>query len=359
MSDHSDDPTARHGGAQANLTLAPPAVEPPSATLPDRPLLELINVSKDFTVRVDGKRRTLSAVDRVSLQVAEGRTLGVVGESGCGKSTLARVITGLHSASSGEMIFDRRQIPIKGSRGKDVVRQMQMVFQDPSSALNPRATIGDSIAFPLRVQRLPRREIEARVSKVITDVGLPAGHASSYPHQLSGGQRQRVNIARALVLQPRMVVLDEAVSALDKSIQAQVLNLLTDLQRDYQLTYLFISHDLNVVEYISDEVVVLYLGQVVEQAPAAELWQNPQHPYSRLLLNSIPSPDPADSTRDQPLTDDATEIPSPIDPPSGCRFRTRCPMAMDVCAQQTPKRVTTGEGHTVACHLYSEGKAAA
>jgi oligopeptide/dipeptide ABC transporter ATP-binding protein len=341
-------------GNPPNLAVAPTPPELPTATLPVRPLMELLDVSKTFQVRAGGKRLTLSAVDGVSLQVKEGKTLGIVGESGCGKSTLARVITGLHSATSGEMIFDRRQIPSRGSRPRDVVRQMQMVFQDPSSALNPRATVGESIAFPLRVQRMSRREVDARVTKVIADVGLPASYAGSYPHQLSGGQRQRVNIARALALQPRMVVLDEAVSALDKSIQAQVLNLLTDLQRDYNLTYVFISHDLNVVEYISDEVVVLYLGQVVEHAPATELWQNPQHPYTQLLLSSIPSLDPADSTRDQPLAKDDKEIPSAINPPSGCRFRTRCPMAMEICAQQVPPRVVTQDDHTVACHLYSD-----
>ncbi|GAB3919293.1 dipeptide/oligopeptide/nickel ABC transporter ATP-binding protein [Microlunatus endophyticus] len=344
---------------EAGLAVAPPPVEQPSATLPERPLMELLNVSKTFTVRSGGKRLTLSAVDGVSLRVREGKTLGIVGESGCGKSTLARVITGLHSATSGEMIFDRAQIPASGKRPKEVIQQMQMVFQDPSSALNPRATVGESIAFPLRVQGMSRKDVDARVTKVISDVGLPASYSGSYPHQLSGGQRQRVNIARALALQPRMVVLDEAVSALDKSIQAQVLNLLTDLQRDYNLTYVFISHDLNVVEYISDEVVVLYLGQVVEHAPAKELWENPQHPYTKLLLSSIPSMDPDDSTRDQPLDKDSSEIPSAINPPSGCRFRTRCPMAMDICAQQAPPPIETSDGHLVACHLYTEGSQAA
>jgi oligopeptide/dipeptide ABC transporter ATP-binding protein len=234
-----------------------------------------------------------------------------------------------------------------------VVEQMQMVFQDPSSALNPRATIGESIAFPLRVRGASRQALQQRVATVIGDVGLPAAYASHYPHQLSGGQRQRVNIARALALQPKLVVLDEAVSALDKSIQAQVLNLLTDLQDEYRLTYVFISHDLNVVRYISDDVAVMYLGQVVERGSSAEVYERPTHPYTQLLLSSVPALDPTESTRDAPLESGEGEIPSPIDPPSGCRFRTRCPFAMDVCISAAPVPVTVSPGHTVACHLHS------
>jgi peptide/nickel transport system ATP-binding protein len=330
----------------------PDETELPRATMPDRPLMELLNVSKEFSVRSDGKSAKLSAVKGVSLQVKEGKTLGIVGESGCGKSTLARVIVGLHPATSGEIMFDNKQIPAQGRRPHEVVEQMQMVFQDPSSALNPRATVGESIAFPLQVQKKPAKEIAARVKQVIADVGLPANYADSYPHQLSGGQRQRVNIARALALQPRLVVLDEAVSALDKSIQAQVLNLLTDLQEEYQLTYVFISHDLNVVEYISDEVAVMYLGQVMEKTSATALYEKPLHPYTQLLLSSIPSLDPAESTRDTPLAENEGEIPSPINPPSGCRFRTRCPHAMDICASVAPRLADQGNDHVVACHLY-------
>jgi oligopeptide/dipeptide ABC transporter ATP-binding protein len=324
-------------------------------SLPKRPLLELIDISKQFDVRDNGRRATLSAVNEVSLNVRTGRTLGIVGESGCGKSTLARVIVGLHAASSGEMLFENRQIETTGRRPRKIVEQMQMVFQDPSSALNPRATVGESIGFPLRVQGASKKEIDARVKQVITDVGLPASYVGNYPHQLSGGQRQRVNIARALALQPKLVVLDEAVSALDKSIQAQVLNLLADLQRDYQLTYVFISHDLNVVEYISDEVAVMYLGQVVEEGSAKALYENPRHPYTQLLLSSIPTLDPAQSNRDEPIGAGDSEIPSPISPPSGCRFRTRCPFVMDICSEVLPPRVEAAPEHIVACHLYSEG----
>jgi len=323
----------------------------PTAAPEGETLLELLGVSKEFTVKNDGKKATLSAVNDVSFRVRAGTTLGVVGESGCGKSTLARVIVGLHPASDGEMIFADKQI--KGRRSRATVRDMQMVFQDPASALNPRATIGESIGFPLEVQGLPKAEIRARVEKVIADVGLPAAYASHYPHQLSGGQRQRVNIARALAVQPRLIVLDEAVSALDKSIQAQVLNLLTDLQEEYGLTYVFISHDLNVVEYISDEVVVMYLGQVVERASAQALYEQPRHPYTQLLLSSIPNLDPEKSSRDVPHDEGSGEIPSPINPPSGCRFRTRCPKAMAVCAERKPDQHEVATDHFVACHLYA------
>jgi len=319
------------------------------------PLLELSNVSKEFVVHDAGKRATLSAVNQVSLSVKPGTTMGVVGESGCGKSTLARLIVGLHGMTGGEMSFDGAPLPKSGKRPAHVVKQMQMVFQDPSSALNPRATVGESIGFPLSVQGASRKVIAERVTQVISDVGLPANYAGNYPHQLSGGQRQRVNIARALALQPKLIVLDEAVSALDKSIQAQVLNLLKDLQEEYKLTYVFISHDLNVVEYMSDEVTVMYLGQVVERSPADRLYENPQHPYSRLLLSSIPSLDPAESTRDTAMDQGSGEIPSPINPPSGCRFRTRCPFAMDVCATESPEQVHAEPGHAVACHLFEEG----
>ena len=322
-------------------------------------LLELIGVSKEFHVRSGGRRARLSAVDAVSLSVRQGTTLGIVGESGCGKSTLARVIVGLHLAEGGEMIFDGKQVLTHRRRSPDEFKQMQMVFQDPSSALNPRSTIAESIGFPLQVQGVPKAAIEDRVATVMRDVGLPAAYASYYPHQLSGGQRQRVNIARALALQPKLVVLDEAVSALDKSIQAQVLNLLTDLQEEYGLTYVFISHDLNVVRYISDDVAVMYLGQVVERGSAQELYDNPKHPYTQLLLSSVPTLDPTESTRDEPIDDSSTkdsEIPSPIDPPSGCRFRTRCPFAMDICAELAPAQIHLSEGRSVACHLYSESE---
>jgi peptide/nickel transport system ATP-binding protein len=309
-------------------------------------LLELGSVSKTFTARVGMRRVPVSAVHNVTMSVAEGTTMGIVGESGCGKSTLARIIVGLHSADEGRIQFDGHGLKLNGKRPRSVTQQMQMVFQDPYSALNPRATIGDSIAFPLRVQGLGRQEVRERVEQVLTDVGLHPNYASHYPHQLSGGQRQRVNIARALALHPRLVVLDEAVSALDKSIQAQILN----LQESYRLTYLFISHDLNVVEYMSDRVAVMYLGQVVETCTAADLYRSPMHPYTQVLLASIPKLDPRER-RDDDLAVQG-EMPSPLDPPSGCRFRTRCPHAMDLCAKEAPGLRAPEAGHLVACHLY-------
>ncbi|MDO9445414.1 MAG: ATP-binding cassette domain-containing protein, partial [Dehalococcoidia bacterium] len=227
-----------------------------------------------------------------------------------------------------------------------------MVFQDPHSALNPRASIGEIISFPMKVHGFSKEEQQERTQWLLEQVGLHANHASYYPHQMSGGQRQRVNIARALALSPRLVVCDEAVSALDKSVQAQVLNLLKDLQAELGLTYLFISHDLNVVQYMSDEVLVMYLGQAVEMTDSARLYAKPLHPYTQALLASTPRLDDADGPVAPPLEG---ELPSPLDPPSGCRFRTRCPYAMEVCAQERPPLVEAADGHRVACHLYVEG----
>jgi peptide/nickel transport system ATP-binding protein len=313
-----------------------------------RPLLEVDNLSKTFDIKLGLKRTNVHAVDGVSISVQPSSTLGIVGESGCGKSTLARLMLGLYPADHGEIRFAGQPLPRKGKRPRAVVEQMQMVFQDPYSALNPRASIGQSIAFPLRVQGMDNAEIRDRVAQVLQDVGLHGNYATHYPHQLSGGQRQRVNIARALAMQPRLVVLDEAVSALDKSIQAQILNLLEDLQRAYQLTYIFISHDLNVVEYMSNHVAVMYLGQVVETCAADALYQRPLHPYSQGLLASIPTLEGASPQQ----TRVTGEMPSPLDPPSGCRFRTRCPFATEICATHTPVLAEAESGHLVACHLY-------
>lgn len=326
------------------------------------PLLEVRRLSKRFPVKL-GLFRTghVSAVDDVSFKVSSGTTLGIVGESGCGKSTTARLILGLTAVDSGDVLYEGRSVlylshagtPSISGRRKRLRRQMQMVFQDPYSALNPRASIGETIAFPMRVQGYKGGEIRERTAMLLQRVGLYPNHAAYYPHQMSGGQRQRVNIARALAVEPKFVICDEAVSALDKSVQAQVLNLLEDLQQQFGLTYLFISHDLNVVEYMSDRVVVMYLGQVVESCAADELYRNPLHPYTRLLLSAIPHMDP-DGDPDRkpaPFSLDG-EIPSPLDPPSGCRFRTRCPHAMEICARETPPSAELDSGHVVACHLY-------
>ena len=323
------------------------------------PLLEVRNVSKSFPVRLSPfKKGYVSAVDGLSFTVKHGTTVGIVGESGCGKSTAARLILGLIDIDNGDVLFEGRNVkaqresPQTPDDRRELRRNMQMVFQDPHSALNPRASIGEIISFPMKVHGFSKEEQQERTQWLLEQVGLHANHASYYPHQMSGGQRQRVNIARALALSPRLVVCDEAVSALDKSVQAQVLNLLKDLQAELGLTYLFISHDLNVVQYMSDEVLVMYLGQAVEMTDSARLYAKPLHPYTQALLASTPRLDDEDGPVAPPLEG---ELPSPLDPPSGCRFRTRCPYAMEVCAQERPPLVEAADGHRVACHLYVEG----
>ncbi len=319
-------------------------------------LLEVTNLGKRFSMRTGIRTKAhVSAVDDVSFAVRAGTTLGIVGESGCGKSTTARLILGLIQPDTGTVAFEGVDVKeFSGSRQKILRRNMQMVFQDPYSALNPRASVGESIAFPMKVHGVPRDKRMDRVGKLLSQVGLHPNHASYYPHQLSGGQRQRVNIARALALEPRLVIADEAVSALDKSVQAQVLNLFTDLQEQLNLTYIFISHDLNVVQYMADRVLVMYLGQAVEECSSTALYDEPLHPYTRALIASIPSVDP-DQERAAPLEG---EIPSPMNPPSGCRFRTRCPVAMDICATVRPPMHEERPGHFVACHLYGDAGAA-
>jgi peptide/nickel transport system ATP-binding protein/oligopeptide transport system ATP-binding protein len=321
-------------------------------------LLDVKGLSKQFPVSLGFRKKGyVSAVDDASFTVMPGTTMGIVGESGCGKSTAARLILGLMKADAGDVLFDDTYIRASGKNAlsrlerKNVTRNMQMVFQDPYSSLNPRASIGEIIAFPMKVHGFKKKEIRDRTGMLLTQVGLHPNHASYYPHQLSGGQRQRVNIARALALNPKLVVCDEAVSALDKSIQAQVLNLLKDLQERHELTYIFISHDLNVVEYMSDRVTVMYLGQVVESAPSNGLYEQPLHPYTQALMASVPRLD-ADGRSTTVYLEG--EIPSPMNPPSGCRFRTRCPEVMDVCAEVRPAMREQAPGHFVACHLYPE-----
>ncbi|QQX85753.1 ABC transporter ATP-binding protein [Cupriavidus necator] len=321
---------------------------------PAQPLVIAHQLVKHFPIKsglpgLRARAASVRAVDGVSFDVLKGETLGVVGESGCGKSTTARLLMQLTQQDSGELIFDAQgvgsaQLPMKQFRS-----QVQMVFQDSYSSLNPRLTIEASIAFTPQIHGVPAREATERARYLLQRVGLdPARFAGRYPHELSGGQRQRVNIARALALRPRLVILDEAVSALDKSVEAQVLNLLLDLKAEFDLTYVFISHDLNVIRYLCDRVMVMYLGKVVEIGDTETLYRHPAHPYTRALLASMPSLDPDRRTAVAPLAGDP---PNPINPPPGCSFHPRCAMAQDVCARREPQLTDLVAGHPVACLL--------
>jgi peptide/nickel transport system ATP-binding protein len=320
-----------------------------------QPLLQVNGLTKHFPVRGGwfGARKTVRAVDDVSFAIGKGETVGIVGESGCGKSTTARLLMQLMDRDAGELIFDGMQVGHEMSL-RELRRGMQMVFQDSYASLNPRLTIEESIAFGPKVHGLADGAARTLARNLLGRVGLrPEIFANRYPHEISGGQRQRVNIARALALSPRLVILDEAVSALDKSVEAQVLNLLTDLKREFGLTYLFISHDLNVVHYISDRVLVMYLGEVVELGPVEQVWAKPAHPYTRALLAAMPSSDPDKRTEVPPISGDP---PNPIDPPPGCRFHTRCPFAEPLCANSAPKLTALDNmGHQAACHMAIPG----
>ena len=326
---------------------------------PAQPLLTIRGLTKHFALQgglFGAGAATVRAVDAIDFSVRKGETLGVVGESGCGKSTTARLLMQLIAPTAGELVFDGRSVGSRDLPLKDFRRQVQMVFQDSYASLNPRLTIEDAIAFGPMVHGVGRREALVRAHDLLDRVGLaPARFAGRYPHELSGGQRQRINIARALALQPRLVILDEAVSALDKSVEAQVLNLLLDLKAEFGLTYVFISHDLQVVRHISDRVMVMYLGQVAELGPTEALFNAPRHPYTRALLASMPSLDPDHRSTAPPLAGDP---PNPINPPAGCRFHPRCPVAAPLCAHRVPQPVAAGAAHGVACLLHEPPDAA-
>ena len=321
------------------------------------PLLEVRDLAKHFPVRGGlwaRPREWVQALDGISLDLYPGETLALVGESGCGKTTAARCILRLIPPTAGQVRFQGRALAAL-SRGelRALRRRMQIVFQDPYGSLNPRMTVGHILAEPIRAHGLARgAELDARVAALLERVGLAPEYRGRYPHEFSGGQRQRIGIARALALDPAMVVCDEAVSALDVSIQAQIINLLKDLQSDLGLAYLFIAHDLNVVDYIAHRVAVMYLGKIVELGPVERIFGAPRHPYTRALLAANPVPDPDAPHRPVPL---AGDVPSPLHPPAGCRFHTRCPEAMDRCRTEAPACTEEGEGreaHRVWCHLY-------
>ena len=318
------------------------------------PLIEVRHVKKYFPIRKGVLQREVArvhAVDDVSFAVREGETLGLVGESGCGKSTLGRTIVRLLEPTDGQILFQGRPIEKLGARRlRPLRREMQMVFQDPYASLNPRKRIGQIIGDPLKIHGIgDKRERKAQVEQLLETVGLSPEHYNRFPHEFSGGQRQRIGIARALALRPKLVVADEPVSALDVSIQSQMLNLLEDLQDEFKLTYLFIAHDLGVVRHVSDRIAVMYLGKLVELSPAEELYRRPIMPYTEALLSAVPIPDPDLAAKRERIVLEG-DVPSPINPPSGCRFHPRCRYATQVCREVEPPLADYGNGHLAACH---------
>lgn len=318
----------------------------------NKKLIEVKNLKKYFNV---GNKTVLKAVDDINFFIREGETLGLVGESGCGKSTAGRTIIKLYEPTAGQIIFDGKDISqLKGKAIKQYTKQAQMIFQDPYASLNPRMTVGDIVGEGIDIHRLySGSDRTNKIYEMLSTVGLNREHASRFPHEFSGGQRQRIGIARALAIEPKFIVCDEPISALDVSIQAQVINLLMKLQRDKKLTYLFIAHDLSMVKHISDRVVVMYLGSMVELAKSSELYLNPMHPYTQALMSAIPIADPEIEKKRERIILQG-DVPSPINQPSGCKFRTRCRYAKDICATETPLLKEMGSEHFVACHFAGE-----
>ena len=320
-------------------------------------LLQIKNLTKFFPVAqgfMSGLKEDVKAVDDVTLDIEDGETLGLVGESGCGKSTLGRCVIRLIEPTSGDVIFEDQNITdYNATEMREIRRKMQIIFQDPYSSLNPRMRVGDIIGEGMEIHKIASgNDLKFRVMELLDKVGLREEHYGRYPHEFSGGQRQRIGVARALAVNAKFIVADEAVSALDVSIQAQILNLLQDLQTEFKLTYFFISHDLRVVEHVSDRVAVMYLGKIVEIAPATKIYSDSQHPYTRALLSAVPIPDPTRKAERIVLEGD---VPSPINPPPGCSFHPRCPFAEKICSEKEPELAFDGD-HGVSCHLFGPGK---
>jgi peptide/nickel transport system ATP-binding protein len=319
------------------------------------PLLQAEHVVKYFPIKrgvlIQREVARVHAVDDVSLEINKGETLGLVGESGCGKSTLGRCFVRLYDLTSGRLIFDGQDITKLSRRElRPLRRELQIIFQDPYASLNPRKRVGSIVGAPLEIHGIgDRKDRKKRVQELLEKVGLSPEHYNRFPHEFSGGQRQRIGVARALALQPKLVIADEPVSALDVSIQAQVINLLEDIQDEFDLTYVFIAHDLGVVRHVSDRIAVMYLGKIVEISPAEELYQRPIMPYTEALLSAVPIPDPHESAERELIVLEG-DVPSPINPPSGCRFHPRCRYATEVCSQIEPPLVDYGNGHLAACH---------